>query len=75
MAIEAKVSGTPQGVKRDYPYLGRHELGTVVLFTDEGTGTCVVPSKVYSLGLCNDLWDEDAFPPLSPSETIILSNK
>lgn len=75
MAIEAKVSGTPQEVKRDYPYLGRHEDGTVVLFTGEEEGVCVVLSTFYNIGFWSDTWKEDSFTPLSTSETITLSNK
>ena len=75
MAIESKVSGTPQKVKREYPYLGRHEEGTVVLFTKPEIGTCVVQSAVDNLGDWSEIWDEDAFTPLSTSETITLRNK
>jgi hypothetical protein len=74
MAIEVKVSGTPQTVKRDYPYLGRHKEGDVVLFRCENCGTCV-DGDGYPVGHTSDAWNEDAFTPLPPSETITLRNK
>jgi hypothetical protein len=74
MAIEVKVSGKPQKVKRDYPYLGRHEEGIVVLFMCKNCGTCVDGDE-YPVGHTSDGWNEDAFTPLSPSETITLRNK
>jgi hypothetical protein len=74
MAIEAKVIGTPQTVKRDYPYLGMHKEGTVVLFRCDNCGTCVGGDQ-YPVGHTSDAWNELNFTPLSPSETITLSNK
>lgn len=74
MAIEVEVSGTPQEVEREYPYLGRGVRGSVVLFRCENCGTFVAGER-YAIGHSSDNWDEDAFTPLSPSETITLRNK
>lgn len=73
MAIEVKVNGE-QEVKREYPYLGKGYTGQVVLFIKERTGTNVNGIGCV-LGHCSDDWAERSFTPLSPSESITLSNK
>lgn len=72
MAIKVKVIGE-QGVKREYPYLGRYEDG-VVLFTQKKTGIWLV-GESDRVGNYIDYWAEESFTPLSPSESITLSNK
>jgi hypothetical protein len=71
MAVEVKESGTSE---KTYPYLGKSAQGQVVLFFKAGEGTnlngigCIIAS--YGKG-----FNESAFTPLSPSESITISNK
>ena len=73
MAIEVKVNVAKEG-KREYPYLGRTTTGLIVLFEAKCCGTNVngITSK---MGLYSINWAEHDFTPLSPSESITLSNK
>lgn len=73
MAIEVKVNGE-QEVKREYPYLGKLDEGDVVLFIRENTGVNV-RCGVRVIAEYRTDWIESAFTPLSPSESITLSNK
>lgn len=75
MAIEVEVSGTPQEVKREYPYLGRHANGTVVFFTGRNTGVSLIAGTNDYVGDYDMDWNEGGFTPLYPSETITLRNK
>lgn len=70
MAVEVKVNGE-QEVKREYPYLGRHCNGQVVLFLDNNYGTLLIGGHIHH----SNNWLENKFTPLSPSESITLGNK
>lgn len=74
MAIEVEMCGE-QEVRREYPYLARHENGAVVLFTKKKTGVCVKQGPTDEIGVFSKEWFELDFTPLSPSESITLSNK
>ena len=73
MAIEVKVNEVKER-KREYPYLGRWSDGLVVLFCHTNTGTAI-DGTGWPVGSYTDKWAEDEFTPLSPSESITLSNK
>lgn len=70
MAIEVQVKREKE-VRREYPYLGRHGSGMVVLFLDNNSGILLIGGHIHH----SNNWLEDKFTPLSPSESITLSNK
>lgn len=52
-----KVDFLPAPIVQKYPCLMRDKThGQVVLFTDEGVGTVVVPCNIYSLGFHTGGW-------------------
>ena len=73
MAIEVKVNEAKE-VKREYPYLGKLEDGDVVLFIRKGVGVNLRCAVRVVVEYRTD-WNEESFTPLSPSESITLSNK
>ena len=72
MAVEAKFNQVPKGEKK-YPYLGKAENGQIVFFCSEKNGMNV-NGIGCSMGHVTNVWNEDAFTPLSPSESITLRN-
>jgi hypothetical protein len=57
--------------KRTYPYIGKCDNGTIVLFTSHSTGT-VLGGTIYSLGYYNNTWVESDFDSFDGE--IILEN-
>ena len=58
-----------------YPCLKKSEGNLVVLFTDENSGTVVVPDGFYELGYYDEDWDEcGEFTPLPEGQSITLEN-
>lgn len=80
MAIETEVKelGIRKN-KRQYPYIGKFpENGLVVLFNRRVSGivlsTYEKPTPEHKLGFYGNDWNEDAFIPLSETESVILRN-
>ena len=74
MAVESVVVGKPEP-KREYPYLGRHNNeGAIMLFIKPKNGVVVSPSSTWNVGFQSMSFDEVAFTPLSPSESVTLRN-
>ena len=58
-----------------YPCLKKSNGGLVVLFTDEETGTVVVPDGFSDLGYYHEGWDEcGSFTILPKGQSITLEN-
>ena len=76
MAVEVTLNIDETNKKRNYPWLGRHDSGTVVFFYEPKRGTIVSasPTQPYFLGCYSQEWDESGFTPLSPYESITLRN-
>ena len=58
-----------------YPCLKKSEGDLVVLFTDENSGTVVVPDEFIELGYYDEDWDEcGSFTILPKGQSITLEN-
>ena len=59
----------------NYPCLGIHKTGVIVLFTDEGIGTCIVRTdKSVGVGVKSENWEHEDFTPLPSTESVTLQN-
>ena len=73
MAVESNVIRKKE--KREYPYFGINEHGSIVFFTLNGMAV-YVHGEEWKIGANEkaECFDESMFTPLSPSESITLRN-
>lgn len=75
--IESKVVQAQSGTNEEYPCIKVHEDGTVALFTEGGTGMCLVTpmgSDTFIGEYC-DFWTEEEFTALSSGSAVTLTQK
>lgn len=72
MAVEFKLEKNTEQ-QRSYPYLGKAKNGQIVFFGSEKKGMNL-NGIGCQIGHITDVWNEGAFTPLPPSESITLRN-
>ena len=73
MGIKVEVN-TPEGVNRDYPYVGSATGGKTVFFTAPKTGV-VLTCPHDRVGYYARLWVEGDFTPLPKGATITIKQE
>lgn len=68
--MKKEIIHTPKEQPRNYPYLGIHNVGTIVLFTSKNTGVCMEAKAGEDVYKESKNWDEKSFKEFNGSITL-----
>jgi hypothetical protein len=68
--MKKEIIHTPKEQPRNYPYLGIHSCGTIVLFTSKYTGVCMEAKSGETVYEKANNWSEKSFKEFEGSITL-----